>query len=67
MRRILESDRRGGWWLNGVFYATEAKYRERVAFDERCRARRARLLARIEEERDGHHVGGDTVVTGEDW
>jgi hypothetical protein len=50
MRRIPESDRRGGWWLNGVYYQTKEKYLERVAFDERCRERRARLLAKLEQD-----------------
>lgn len=53
MRRIPESEHRGGWWLNGVHYATEEKYLERLAFDERCRERRARLMAQIEAERAG--------------
>jgi hypothetical protein len=43
----------GGWVLNGVVYPSEAARDERVAFDERCRARRVRLLARIEAEREG--------------
>ena len=52
MRRAVRSDL-SGWWLNGVFYASEEKYRERVAFDERCRLRRDRLMARLElEEQD---------------
>jgi hypothetical protein len=43
----------GEWVLNGVVYPSEAARDERVAFDERCRARRVRLLARIELERGG--------------
>jgi hypothetical protein len=43
----------GEWALNGIVYPSEAARDERVAFDERCRARRVRLLARIELERDG--------------
>ena len=48
MRKRPPSDRRGGWWLNGIYYRTEEKYLERVAFDERCRERKARLMAERE-------------------
>jgi hypothetical protein len=51
----------GEWVLNGVAYKSEAAYLERVAFDARCRARRARLLAAIYAER------GWDIDDAEDW
>jgi hypothetical protein len=43
----------GSWLLDGVLYKSEDANLTRVASDERCRARKARLLARIESEHDG--------------
>lgn len=52
MRRIVpDGPGPGEWVLNGVVYKSEAAYLERLAFDERCRAQRARLLAQVEAER----------------
>jgi hypothetical protein len=47
MRRRPAQPDSGGWTLNGVTYATEAAYLARVAFDERCRLRRVRLMAKL--------------------
>jgi hypothetical protein len=46
----VSSGHSGGWWLNGVRYPSEEKYLARVAFDERCGARRVRLMAKLEIE-----------------
>lgn len=50
MRRKPAQPDSGAWTLNSVTYATEAAYLARVAFDERCGARRVRLMAKLEIE-----------------
>jgi hypothetical protein len=55
MRRRPDPDP-GGAFLNGIWYPDTSRIEylvARAAWDERRRARRARLLARIEAERDG--------------
>jgi hypothetical protein len=51
MRRIPDP---GGAWLDHVWYPDTSKPEylvARAAFDERCRARKARLMAKLEEEK----------------
>ncbi len=54
MRRVAQSEPPGPWLFRGVRYESRNAYEAaRAAWDERCRARRVRLLKRIELERSG--------------
>jgi len=65
MRRVPPP---GGMWLDHIYYADTSSpeyLAARAAFEQRRRARRARLMARIEAERGSCQGQGQGIRIGE--